>query len=414
MSEDKEKAPVDGSQDGKETQTKQASHRRQEKPFRASEPDSERKPSETSESISQRTPQELSEPSTASNPHEKSEPHLHRKPEIPSEPSSRRKPVYYSEPNNRRKPSKVSESASERKPSSQSEPGEGLDRSAPIQGPSKETLRVHLGYTAYGGYQDHQKLRLAHMNRIRDLLRKINENIALNQVEQKKEEKKFEKKYKDENLPKLLEQLILEGKIAKDDLKHIQTLLEIASEEKALETTYKSIIAEAFSDYPIVIRLALNEETKVKGLGPILTAGLVSIFDIHKADHPSSFWSYAGYAPVNGKSVKREKGKKIGFNPDARKLCFQISDSFIKMKTPVYRGLYDKVKAVEQARLKDTEKGWKKHADMRARRYMMKMFLLDFWKAWREIENLPLSEPYVLGILGHDKNPSVVSGVRKN
>lgn len=391
-----------------ENQNVKASHAKSVKPNLSSEPAEKRKPTQHSESIVSSKPSKLNEPASVSKPNNTSEPIIASKPTKDSEPLLHRKPNDVSEPLLVRTPEERSEPTDSRKPVCSSES---------IPSPSKESLRLHLGYTAYGSYQDHQKLRLAHMNRIRDLLRKINENIALNQVEDKKKEKKFDKKYKDENLSKLLEQLIQESKIAADELKHIQGLLGIATQERALEQKYKAIIAEAFSDYPIFIRLCLNEETKVKGLGPILTAGLISIFDVHKADHPSSFWKYAGYQVVNGKGVKRQKGIKFegdfAFNPDARKLCFQVSDSFIKMKTPVYRGIYDRKKALEQARLKDTEKGWKRHADLRARRYMMKMFLLDFWKVWREIERLPLSEPYVIGILGHDKDQKIASGITK-
>ncbi len=40
------------------------------------------------------------------------------------------------------------------------------------------------------------------------------------------------------------------------------------------------------------------------------------------------------------------------------------------------------------------------HRDRAAKRYMMKMFLADFWVAWRKIEGLPVTEPYAVAVLG--------------
>ncbi len=45
----------------------------------------------------------------------------------------------------------------------------------------------------------------------------------------------------------------------------------------------------------------------------------------------------------------------------------------------------------------------KKHIDYRARRKMVKRFLLDFWLVWRRLEGLPTSEPYAIAILKHAK-----------
>lgn len=66
----------------------------------------------------------------------------------------------------------------------------------------------------------------------------------------------------------------------------------------------------------------------VKGIGPVLAAGIISTFDISKAQTAGAFWKYAGidkhYAP-------RKKGEKFTYNPDARKLCWKIGEQFIKV-----------------------------------------------------------------------------------
>ena len=169
-----------------------------------------------------------------------------------------------------------------------------------------------------------------------------------------------------------------------------------------------------------------------KGIGPLLSAGLVSILDIHKAPHPSSFWKYCGLHVVDGKSVKRVRGRKLDFNPDARTLAWKIADSFVKQRTPVYRDIYDRRRPIEEKKLnypignvkacpeyteclrKRKEKAkrtgrpmkpaaCRKHIYRRACRVMVKRFLLDFWTVWRRMEGLPPSEPYAVAILKHDK-----------
>ena len=42
--------------------------------------------------------------------------------------------------------------------------------------------------------------------------------------------------------------------------------------------------------------------------------------------------------------------------------------------------------------------------DMASKRYMVKMFLLDFWKAWRGLEGLSVGEPYAVAKLGYPRH----------
>lgn len=185
------------------------------------------------------------------------------------------------------------------------------------------------------------------------------------------------------------------------------------------------------------------ELISVRGIGPILAGGLMSYFDPYphwstcqlpprerckppegfdrygstppcehatwiNPEHPSSFWKYAGLhvVEVDGKmsAPKMAHGQKVQWNPAVRTLLWKISDSFIKQRTPVYRTVYDRVKEREVGRLMDTEKGWKGHADARARRAMVKRFLADFWEHYRKSENLSISDPYVLEKMGHTRD----------
>jgi len=45
---------------------------------------------------------------------------------------------------------------------------------------------------------------------------------------------------------------------------------------------------------------------------------------------------------------------------------------------------------------------------MRARRYMVKRFLVDLYVKWRELERLPVSKPYIVDILKHQMEDMIV------
>ena len=63
----------------------------------------------------------------------------------------------------------------------------------------------------------------------------------------------------------------------------------------------------------------------VKGIGPVMAGCLISLIDIHECPHVSSLWKYFGMDVRDGRAPKREKGKKIDWNPRGRTLCFKIS-----------------------------------------------------------------------------------------
>jgi len=158
-------------------------------------------------------------------------------------------------------------------------------------------------------------------------------------------------------------------------------------------------------------------------LGPLIGGFLLSYLDPHKARHVSGFWKFVGLHVEDGFAVKRQKKKKLGFNPKLRAFMWRIADSLLKQNTPVYRQIYDERKVKEEAKLnypnenpekcpfhgdcvkKLKEKAkrigrkmkkppCKKHIHRRAARYMVKAFLRDLWVEWREMEGLPVSEPY--------------------
>lgn len=70
-----------------------------------------------------------------------------------------------------------------------------------------------------------------------------------------------------------------------------------------------------------------------------------------------------------------------------------------------YRKYYDQRKKLEEQRNKkrpEAEKLTKLHIHRRANRIVAKFFLLHLYLFWRELEGLPVSEPYVIAKLHHE------------
>ena len=191
---------------------------------------------------------------------------------------------------------------------------------------------------------------------------------------------------------------------------------------KAIEAELKTV--------PVYTEFLKN----VKGCGPLMSAVIISEYDIHKATTVSKLWQYTGLNPGMVKGSKPKGSKKDGtfeivksdeevrgdrrtpgflapFNGWLRtKMCGVLASSFIKCRSP-YRDYYDNMKArLEQESnavmhcgkttpWKDVTKG---HRDSAAKRYMIKMFLLDLYKVWRELEGLPVRKPYQEEYLGHE------------
>jgi len=149
-----------------------------------------------------------------------------------------------------------------------------------------------------------------------------------------------------------------------------------------------------------------------KGIGPALGGVIIAEIDITKAKHPSSLWRYAGldvaedglgrsrkkhhlvdteYTDKNGE-IKMKKG--ITYNPFLKsKLIGVGAGSLLKAANEDYAPIYYdyKERLEHHKKYKDTTK---LHRHNMALRYMIKMFLIDLYTAWRKLENLTVSKPY--------------------
>jgi len=164
----------------------------------------------------------------------------------------------------------------------------------------------------------------------------------------------------------------------------------------------------------------------VRGIGPALAGVLISEIDISKARYPSSLWAFAGldvgpdgagrsrqakhlvdraYQKSNGEAAVR---KSITFNPWLKtKLLGVMAGQFLKQagKSP-YAQFYHEYKHRLESHAKygiahdgevDEQCGGKIYKGRRhamAQRAMIKLFLVDLYKAWRELAGLPVAPPY--------------------
>ena len=99
---------------------------------------------------------------------------------------------------------------------------------------------------------------------------------------------------------------------------------------------------------------------------------------------------------------KGEEVTTVGltFNPMLKtKMVGVQADVSIRMGGP-YRAIYDDYKERLEHHPKWAETT-KLHRHRAARRYMIKMFLLDVWYHWRRLEGLPTGTSYHEGVLAN-------------
>ena len=166
----------------------------------------------------------------------------------------------------------------------------------------------------------------------------------------------------------------------------------------------------------------------IRGIGPVIAAGLAAHIDISLAPTTGHIWRFAGLDPT----LAWDKGQKRPFNAKLKVLCWKIGESFVKVKNhdeDIYGKLYDYRKRLEEERneagqfaeqaqhMLDTKKIGKgteaykaysagklppAHIHSRAKRYAVKLFLAHYHHVAYEIANgTPPPKPYVLDHMGH-------------
>ena len=200
--------------------------------------------------------------------------------------------------------------------------------------------------------------------------------------------------------------------------------------QEAEENSFKQLTHE-LKKYPIYQEFL----SKVKGVGPAISAVIISEMDPTAATYPSSFCKYAGLdvvtmienpdktmtpleqgegrtrnkrhlVTVQYKDKEGETQEKLSvtYKPFLKsKLLGVLGPSFIKAGIKngdnKYGQLYYDYKTRLQNMPKHKEKT-KLHIHRMAIRYIVKHFLIDLHIKWRELEGLPVSTPYHEGKLG--------------
>lgn len=172
---------------------------------------------------------------------------------------------------------------------------------------------------------------------------------------------------------------------------------------KKLEKNALKAVKSAIKDHVMVEWLY-----EIKGIAETSAGVLLSEFDINKADTVSKFWAFSGLHVVDGKAPKPTKGQKLSYNSWLRsKLVGVIADNFIRAQNE-YTSFYYNYKQRKESQgwggYKDKDGKLKSvdgHRHNAAKRYMIKMFLKDFWVKWREVEGLPVRPSYQEEYLGH-------------
>ena len=166
----------------------------------------------------------------------------------------------------------------------------------------------------------------------------------------------------------------------------------------------------------------------IKGIGPVIAAGLLAHIDITKAPTVGHIWRFAGLDPT----VTWEKKQKRPWNAQLKTLCWKAGESFVKVcnaDDDIYGHVYVERKdsemlkneagdfADQAAHVLETKKLGKDtkarefyekgqlppaHIHARAKRYAVKLFLSHWHHVAYELEyHEPPPKPYILTQEGH-------------
>lgn len=193
--------------------------------------------------------------------------------------------------------------------------------------------------------------------------------------------------------------------------------------EVPLMKTLSAFLKDTEKEIIKVAKKSLKEEriysewlAKVKGIGPTLATGLIAeINNIERFETISKLWAYSGlHVAEDGKVVKRRRGEKANWNTNLKRTSWLVGEAFVK-GGGAYRELYDKFRAEYDKKWKTPKdcgstgcknKGKGKcmdgHRHAAAKRKTVKVFLAHLYMKWREIEGLPVREPFIIGKGKHE------------
>lgn len=264
---------------------------------------------------------------------------------------------------------------------------------------------------------------------------------------------KKEEEQEDEETKKILKQIKDAYKLVTDGIRReLPTMKEFKGNELISTYTELCLVAEYISlqaeedkhfrrlglilpNFPIY-NLFLEP---TDGCGNAMSALIITEIDISKSKYPSSLWKFAGLDVADdgrgrsrrkehlvmreytAKDGQKEMRKSITFNPRLKTKLYVLAGCMIKAGNEQYRKIYDNHKhrleshpkygiANEAARIKEMKEKFdmkyspKGHRHSMCLRYMLKIFLINLYNAWRPLEGLIVHPPYDEAKLGkkHD------------
>jgi hypothetical protein len=296
--------------------------------------------------------------------------------------------------------------------------GESLRKYYLSKQPTEEERKIR---TLIQNYYTIQSLRIRTFNRLIDYVMRNADKIKAMIIEQVKDEKQrsemlaiLEKAQEIMKTPKksrdllrrenrlfsvFVEKYVITGKLK---IEEIEEVVNVHNQMFQIEKYIYKVVNTWSKNHPL--RKTFFE--KVPGIGPILASEIIvrlcrpMVF----AEHASNIWSYMGYAP----NQKRERGKKTNFNPYLKRLGWLIGRS-LTMKNPRGRQLFKAYfNRVSITHGKGSSEYWTIERRRNASfRYVAKLFIANVWEVWRRILGLPVTDPYPIQILGHDKKTKI-------
>lgn len=197
----------------------------------------------------------------------------------------------------------------------------------------------------------------------------------------------------------------------------------LSEQSQILENSVKSALQSYAKHNPVG-----EWSMSIKGVGPVIAAGLLAHIDITRAPTVGHIWRYAGLDPTQ----EWGKGQKRPWNAQLKTLCWKIGESFVKVSgydDAFYGKIYvarkeqeqqrneagqfadQAAKVLEKKKLGKTTDAYKHysegrlppaHIHARAKRYAVKLFL-SHWhdKAYREQYGTAPPMPYPIAHLDH-------------
>lgn len=271
----------------------------------------------------------------------------------------------------------------------------GVDSSrSPLAG---SVFDRQIARIAVGGYVDAQEVRKSTMSRVRDIVRKKNEEIPFDVVESEKDddERDWESEYEDDDLPDLIDRMLSVGRLTEREHQYIRSMLDAADTAAEAEQQYKNIfkITESEPIYTEWLQHVYGVSTTLTAklihafgyCGPVrvtevetgevladerrdgfgvaadeynlaveanrsaLRAGDEAPYKTEGAPRVSNLWSYAGLVP----GQERRRGERMDYDPEARTLVWNVADSLIKQgkRSEYRRRFYDPYKSKQVRRM---------------------------------------------------------------